>query len=113
MFVRVEIEFERRDQVTVVPTAALVKRAKQQGVFVVDEAELRARFVPVTTGIVNGTQAEIVEPSLTGQVVTLGQHLLVDGAKVIIPGKTEATPAQTGGNAGKKGRKRPPAGGRS
>lgn len=113
MFVRVEIEFERRDQVTVVPTAALVKRAQQQGVFVVDEAEQRARFVPVTTGIVNGTQAEIVEPPLSGQVVTLGQHLLVDGAKVIIPGKTGTKPAQAGGKAGNKGSKRPPSGGRS
>ena len=46
-----------------------------------------ARFVPVTLGIVNGTQAEVINPPLSGPVVTLGHHLLEDGAKIILPGE--------------------------
>ena len=85
MFVRVQIEFELREDVTVIPLAALVKRNGNQGVFVVDSKEKKARFIPVTLGIVNETRAEILKPQLTGAVITLGQHLLEDGANIILP----------------------------
>jgi RND family efflux transporter MFP subunit len=88
MFVRARIEFELRQNATVIPLAALVKRNGSQGVFVVDRQEKKARFVPVTLGIVNETQAEIIEPKLTGAVITLGQHLLEDGAAIILPNET-------------------------
>jgi HlyD family secretion protein len=39
-------------------------------------------FVPVTTGVTQGDQVQIVEPALEGWVVTLGQHLLRDGAAI-------------------------------
>ena len=41
--------------------------------------------MPVTTGIVSGEVAEVKEPAIAGVVVTLGNHLLEDGAKVILP----------------------------
>ena len=85
MFVRVQIEFELHENATVIPLAALVKRNGTQGVFVVDRQEKKARFVPVTVGIVNETRVEILKPQLTGAVVTLGQHLLEDGATIILP----------------------------
>jgi hypothetical protein len=68
--------------------AALVKRNNTQGVFVVDRQEKRARFVPVTLGIVNGTQAEILNPPLSDPVVTLGNHFLEDGTNITVQGET-------------------------
>jgi multidrug efflux pump subunit AcrA (membrane-fusion protein) len=85
MFVRVEIEFGRHDAATVIPQNALVKRDSQQGVFLVDSQEMKVRFVPVTLGIVNANVVEVVRPSLSGVVVTLGNHLLEDGSAVILP----------------------------
>ena len=88
MFVRVQIQFDEHENVTVVPLTALVKRNGTQGVFLVDFQEQKARFVPVTVGIVNSVQAEVLNPPITGSVVTLGHHLLEDGALIILPGKS-------------------------
>ena len=90
MFVRAQIEFDQHPNATVVPVSALVKRNGTQGVFVVDLQEKRARFVPITTGIVNDTQAEVLSPELSGMVATLGQHLLEDGSTVVLPDKPSA-----------------------
>jgi RND family efflux transporter MFP subunit len=85
MFVRVQIQFEQHENATVIPTAALVKRNGTQGVFLADLAEKKARFVPVTVGIISTGQAEVLDPPLSGAVVTLGHHLLEDGAAIILP----------------------------
>ena len=85
MFVRVQIEFDQHDNATVVPVDAMVKRDGERGVFVANLEEKKAYFVPVFPGIINGTRAEIVKPSLSGYVVTLGHHLLEDGASIILP----------------------------
>jgi RND family efflux transporter MFP subunit len=90
MFVRAQIEFNQHPNATVVPVSALVKRNGTQGVFVVELPEKRARFVPITTGIVNDTQAEVLSPELSGMVATLGQHLLEDGSTVVLPDKPSA-----------------------
>ena len=88
MFVRVQIQFDEHENATVVPVAALVKRNGIQGVFLADLQEQKARFVPVTVGIVNSVHAEVLDPPITGSVVTLGHHLLEDGALIILPGKS-------------------------
>jgi RND family efflux transporter MFP subunit len=85
MFIRAEIEFSVHQKATVVPTGALVKRNGAEGVFVVDEAARKARFVPVTVGITQGGLAEVTAPPLSGRVVTMGQHLLEDGARIVLP----------------------------
>ncbi len=85
MFVTVEIEFDVHDNVTVVPVAALVKRNDVQGVFIVGSSGQKARFVPVKVGFVEGLEAEIIEPDIKGQVVTLGHHLLEDGQAIVLP----------------------------
>jgi len=94
MFVRVQIQFDEHDDATVVPIAALVKRNGSQGVFLIDPQEQKARFVPVTVGIVNGIQAEVLNPIITGAVVTLGHHLLQDGSSIILPDKNKADEKQ-------------------
>lgn len=105
MFVRVQIQFGQRENATVVPAAALVKRNGTQGVFLADVQEKKARFVPVTIGIVNGTRAEVLDPPISGAVVTLGHHLLEDGAAIILPDQIPAAgAAELAGNPGKKDR---------
>lgn len=84
MFVRVVIEFSSKDNVSVVPASSLAKRNGEQGVFLADLENMTARFIKVKTGIVDGQWVEIVEPALSGTVITLGQHLLEDGSKIII-----------------------------
>lgn len=86
MFVNVEIEYKAIDNATVVPVSSLVNRDNRQGIFLVDIENKIAKFVPVTVGISNSEIMEIVNPpSLTGYVVTLGQHLLADGSPIILP----------------------------
>jgi len=86
MFLKAELVLQSRDQAQVVPEAALVKREDlPQGVFMLDQSDpeaLQARFVAVQTGIASDQDVEIISPKLTGQVITLGNHLLKDGAKV-------------------------------
>lgn len=91
MFVKAEIELEKHADAVVVPYAALVKRGSERGVrgvFVADREALKAHFVPITVGIVEGELAEAVQPpkELEGAwVVVLGQHLLEDGGAITIP----------------------------
>ena len=89
MFVRVEIEFARHTDATVVPITSLVKRDDSQGVFLIDRENMKARFIPVKFGIINGDYAEVMSPPLSGLVVTIGQHLLEDGTPVLLPGAQE------------------------
>ncbi|MBN1828695.1 MAG: efflux RND transporter periplasmic adaptor subunit [Deltaproteobacteria bacterium] len=85
MFVRVEIEFDRHDNATVVPVSVLTKHNGQQSIFLVDRQTLTAKRVPVTVGIIHGDMAEILNPPVSGLVVTVGQHLLADGGAVTLP----------------------------
>lgn len=110
MFVRARVEFATHEGATLVPITALVRRDGKEGVFLVDKSALppqpvgtspggaqgpseRVRFVPVTTGIVSGEIAEVTEPPLSGAVITLGNHLLEDGSKVILPKASTETGA--------------------
>jgi len=93
MFIRAQIEFARHDNATVVPVTALAKRNGKQGVFLANVQDKKARFVPVTLGIVNGEMAEVVAPPLSGLVVTLGQHLLADGVAITLPERPSEGPA--------------------
>lgn len=82
MFVRASIKFAEHDNVTVIPQTALVRRNGDQGVFKADLENMKAVFVPLQIGIRDGDWIEIVQPKLDGMVVTLGQHLLEDGASI-------------------------------
>jgi RND family efflux transporter MFP subunit len=96
MFINAQIEFTTQDNTTVVPVSALVKRENKQGVFLADTQNLNARFVPITLGIVSGEWAEVLEPpSLSGFVVTLGQHLLGNGRPITLPPDWEKIPIAT------------------
>ena len=108
MFVRVQIEFSKHDNATVVPLKALIKRSSQQGVFLVNTKDMKAHFISVTLGTINGKWAEVVTPKLTGSVVTLGQHLLEEGSPIILPGtKPKSLPTQTPGDKSLRQSKKP------
>lgn len=86
MFVIVRIEYATHADATVVPVSSVVKRDSREGVFIAEEGKNIARFVPVEVGISNTEMAEIIDPpELSGFVVTLGQHLLIDGSPIILP----------------------------
>ncbi len=103
MFIRARIEFARHDNATLIPLTALVKRDGRQGIFIVEEESpvkpgakylaprftwgFKARFVPVTVGIINDELAEVLEPEISGLVVTIGNHLLEDGSAITLPEK--------------------------
>jgi len=87
MFVRAKIEFARHDNATLIPFTALVRREGKEGIFIADLSNLKARFVPVTTGIINGELAEVIEPKISGLVVTMGNHLLEDSSDITLPQK--------------------------
>jgi len=105
MFIRVQIEFSKVENATVVPMSAVVKRNGEQGVFQVDASEMKARFVPLTFGMMNSEFAQVLKPPLEGDVVTLGHHLLEEEAPVILPGRDQNTKKQ-GDKAGPSDSKR-------
>ncbi|HVS17367.1 MAG TPA: efflux RND transporter periplasmic adaptor subunit [Planctomycetota bacterium] len=83
MFVRAELELERREDATHVPFAALTEREGRTGVFVLADDGAHVRWQPVELGIVEGERAG-VQDGLTGRVVVLGQALCEDGARVSV-----------------------------
>ena len=87
MFVRTQVEFDRHENATLIPFPALVRRNGKEGVFIADPEKLKVRFVPVTTGIIDGELVEIAQPEISGLVVTLGNHLLEDGSDITLPKK--------------------------
>lgn len=92
MFINAQIEFANKNNVTVIPVSSVVKRDSQQGVFLADTQNKKVNFVPVRLGIVSGEWAEVVEPaSLSGFVVTLGQHLLRNGSTITLPPNWQET----------------------
>ncbi|MGM0600114.1 MAG: efflux RND transporter periplasmic adaptor subunit [Candidatus Rifleibacteriota bacterium] len=84
MFVTATIVFAAHDSATIVPNHSLVRRNDKEGIFVVNEASSTVRFIAVEKGFANDSCTEIISPEVSGQVVTLGYHLLEDGASIRI-----------------------------
>lgn len=100
MFTRTRIQFAEHEDVTVVPNSAIVRRNGSRGVFLVETESGpqgpvdKARFVALETGIVDGNVTEVVGPEISGLVVTLGHHLLEDGATVVMAEDGEPADAE-------------------
>jgi multidrug efflux pump subunit AcrA (membrane-fusion protein) len=86
MFIKVSIELGTISNALTVPLNALVDFNDQKGIFMLaGKNGDAARFVPVKTGIKQEGNIQIVSPSeLQGKVITLGNHLLYNGALVKI-----------------------------
>ena len=93
MFIRARIEFASHENATLVPLAAIVRRNGEQGVFIADTDNLKAIFVPVTVGIINGELGEVLTPQISGLVITMGNHLLENGSEITLP-RTTSSPRQ-------------------
>lgn len=94
MFIRARVEFARHENATLVPLPALVKRDNKDGIFIADPKSLKARFVPVTTGIFSGDLVEVVEPEVSGLAVTMGNHLLEDGSGISMGEQSPRLPGE-------------------
>lgn len=85
MFVRASVVLDRVEDATIVPAEAVVRRKDRDGVFVVDEEAMVARWRPVTLGIREGDRIQVSGEGLRGRVITLGAQMAADGARVTIP----------------------------
>jgi RND family efflux transporter MFP subunit len=86
MFVRARVRLEQVDHATMVSERALVVRDGESGVFLVAEDRASVRWRPVETGIRQGDRVQLLDDTLDGEVVVLGQQLLDDGSAIVIAG---------------------------
>lgn len=89
MFVRSEVVLRRINQTTLIPEQAITSRDGQSGIFLINSQQGTASWQPVTIGIQQGKLVQIENENLSGQVITLGQQLLKDGAAIVLasPGR--------------------------
>ena len=92
MFIRATITLDRVEEAFTVPEAALTKRGDVEGVFLVDPGGERVSWTPVETGIRSRGWVQLLTQSLSGRVVTLGQHLIDDGSPIRIVATFAAEP---------------------
>lgn len=85
MFIRAEAMLDRVEDATIVPVAALTRRAGQTGVFVVNSDGGSVSWRPVKAGIEQDERVQVIGEGIAGRVVTLGQQLLDDGSPITIP----------------------------
>ncbi len=108
MFIKCRIIFDKHESALIAPSSAIVRRNNQEGLFSVDKENSIARFVPIKAGFVENDKTEIVSPELAGEVVTLGHHLLEDGASIILEGARSSGEKDGKKESGqKKGGKKP------
>ncbi|MBL4582990.1 MAG: efflux RND transporter periplasmic adaptor subunit [Pseudomonadales bacterium] len=117
MFVRISVELSHASNAQLVPIEALVNTENGSGVYLLSDATARTdtpnagtpdtgtrdtntaasqtpqtvQYIEVVTGIRNRRQVQILQPNISGLVVTLGQHLLKDGSAVHIQNPQLAT----------------------
>jgi HlyD family secretion protein len=74
-----------------------------QGVYVVDKdksGKLRAKFMPVTTGITGATDIEVLSGLTEGQEIVIGPYKTLRGLKTnALVKRDTAKPAATGGSS--------------
>jgi len=109
MYARVTVTTDERKDALVVPTNAVVDTGGRRGVFLAAENNT-VSFRPVTVGVEEDTQIEIVDGLSEGdRVVTTGAAGLRDGDRVVLgsgdgPSDSPVTAgARRGGGAGREG----------
>lgn len=92
MFVRAALVLQEKEQATIIPQSALVRRDNRDGVFLLPPGADSVTWQPVETGIAEAGRIEVLGPALEGRVVTLGQQLLENGTPVQVREEMEAQP---------------------
>ena len=105
MFAKIKIVLSEKQNALIVPSSAIASVSEGIGVFTVDEKDSTAHFIAVKTGITSKDKVEILSPEISGTVVTLGQHLLNDGSKLILPGAAISDVKKDGKTSGKGSKK--------
>lgn len=82
MFAIIDIIIAEKDNAQIIPVTALATRNGINSIFIVQDSDM-VSMVPVTTGIFEHDKVEILNPVVSGKVVTVGNHLLVDGSKIM------------------------------
>jgi RND family efflux transporter MFP subunit len=85
MFIRATVLLDHVEDATIIPEQALTRRNDQTGVFVVIEKDGIVRWNLITAGIKDGDLVQVDGLENQEYVVILGQQLLEDGSKIIIP----------------------------
>ncbi|MCB2199101.1 efflux RND transporter periplasmic adaptor subunit [bacterium] len=87
MFAKIHVVLEAKENALLVPRKAMVRRDGIDGIFLVAEGESpTAKWVAIVPGIQSAEVIEVLEPAtLSGAVITLGQHLLDDGGAILLP----------------------------
>lgn len=89
MFIRAEVTLAEVDDAILVPAEAVTRRGESMGVFTVDPEKNIAHWQPVKIGLQNKNMVQILEPEVSGRVVTLGQQLIDEGSILLLPGSPE------------------------
>lgn len=100
MFAKGVIDLRTVPNAMVVPTTAVVRRGNKDVVFVM--VGDKAKQVPVTKGIEQGSMVEVIGLSVGDPVVVQGQNDLDDGVKIKLPdakpgAASSASPSAAGG----------------
>ena len=107
MFGRIEIVYDRRENVLTVPRIALLDDESDPSLYVVRDG--KSTRVSIKTGYSNGEIVEVVSGLKAGdKVITAGKVAVRDGAKVnviAIDGKTVAQPKKSEDKKAKEGGK--------
>lgn len=99
MFARGDVELQRVPNATVVPQDAVVQLNGKSVVFTADGS--KARSIPVTTGLQQGSKIEVKGVPEGTQIVVQGQQGLIDGSPVkVLPAATASGDSEPGGQGG-------------
>jgi len=99
MFIRATVVLRRVENATIVPEQALTKRNDRDGVFVVALDGRSVIWRQVSVGIREGGRVQVEGQGVSGRVVTLGQQLVDDGSRIIIPGDRDSPPSASSEDA--------------
>ena len=84
MFCKIYIVLDKKENITVVPNNAIVTENGKTGIYIVDESNSTANYIPIQLGIVAANKSEILEPVIEGKIITVGQYQLKDGSKILL-----------------------------
>jgi RND family efflux transporter MFP subunit len=95
MFARISLILEERYSVLAVPEKAITEYKSKKGIFSVI-GDSTVTFLPVETGLSEEGFVEIITEKNPQKVVTEGQFMLSEGAKIMIPAKEKPAEAKKG-----------------
>jgi RND family efflux transporter MFP subunit len=91
MFIRATVKLDHVTDATIVPEQALTKRNDQTGIFVINDDGQSVTWREVEVGIRENGRVQIHGNGLTGRVVTLGQQMLDNGSRIMVPAEQTTT----------------------